>query len=98
MPTQGSPISSSLTEASRSSLRLRVISAAVLAPIVLLAVYFGGVAFYLMIAIAVLLMAFEWCRLTCSEAWGWDMLLMAITGLCAISLVQFPGLVADLPV
>ena len=98
MPTQGSPISSNLAEKSRSSLRSRVISAVILAPIVLLAVYFGGVAFFLMIAIAVLLMAYEWCRLTCSEAWGWDMLLMAITGLCAISLVQFPVLVADRPV
>lgn len=98
MPTQGGRTSSGISENNRSSLRLRIISAAALAPIVLLTVYFGDLAFYLMIAVALLLMAYEWCRLTCSEAWGWDMLLAAMAGLGAISFVQFPALADDLPV
>ncbi len=97
MPTQGGLTSSVISKNNRSSLKLRIISASVLAPIVLLAVYFGDVAFYLMIAVALLLMAYEWCRLTCSEAWGWDMLLAALAGLGAISFVQFPALADGLP-
>lgn len=97
MPTQAGLTSSVVSEKNRSSLKLRIISAAILAPIVLLAVYFGDLAFYAMIAVALVLMAYEWCRLTCSEAWGWDMLLATTAGLGAISFVQFPALADGLP-
>lgn len=45
-------------------LRQRVLSAAVLAPLVLLIVYLGGLAFAALIAVAAVLTAVEWTRLT----------------------------------
>ncbi|MBL4906083.1 MAG: phosphatidate cytidylyltransferase [Sneathiella sp.] len=45
-----------------SSLQLRILSASVLAPIAVAAVYFGGIYFTLFLGIAASVMSFEWCR------------------------------------
>lgn len=47
-----------------SSLRTRVLSALVLLPVVLALLYFGGLGFALLLALAAVLMAAEWDRLT----------------------------------
>ncbi|MDP6830235.1 MAG: phosphatidate cytidylyltransferase [Alphaproteobacteria bacterium] len=47
-----------------SSLRTRVLSARVLLPVVLVLLYFGGLGFALLLALAAVLMAAEWDRLT----------------------------------
>ncbi|MEN8721570.1 MAG: phosphatidate cytidylyltransferase [Alphaproteobacteria bacterium] len=63
-----------------SNLKLRVWSALVLAPIVLAAVYFGGWALSVLLAVAGGIIAWEWTRLTVQDA-GWrDMLLPSAAG------------------
>ncbi|MBT5458504.1 MAG: phosphatidate cytidylyltransferase, partial [Rhodospirillaceae bacterium] len=47
----------------RASLKSRIVSAIVLAPFVLGAVYAGSIAFDLLVGLAVLIMAWEWQRL-----------------------------------
>lgn len=56
--------------APQSSLRLRILSAVVLAPIVLGAVWAGGIWFTLLLAVAGPIMAFEWARLVLPEGSG----------------------------
>ena len=51
-----------VSDSGLSSLQLRIISAAVLAPIAVAAVYFGGVYFTLFMGIAASAMCYEWCR------------------------------------
>lgn len=55
-----------------------------LAPIVLVAVWFGGLPFHLLMAIVIVLMAYEWTRLTCGPAWRIEAIIMAGTALGAM--------------
>ena len=65
-------------------LKLRVLSALVLAPIVLGAAWFGGLPFQLMTALVIVLMAYEWTRLTCGPVWHIEAIIMAGTALAAM--------------
>lgn len=64
----------------QSNLRLRVISALVLAPIVLGAVYLGGWPLSLLLAAAGGIIAWEWSRLTIDNAGRTDFLLPCFAG------------------
>ncbi len=70
--------------AASSDLNLRIMSALVLAPIVLVSVWLGGLVFQFLLAVAVILMAYEWARLTCGPNWRIDAIIMAATALAAI--------------
>lgn len=74
-----------------ADLGLRVLSAMVLAPIALGAVWLGGVAFLLLLALAVILMAYEWARLTCGPDWVLDAALIAASGWGALMAVHLSG-------
>ncbi len=68
-------------------LRLRILSALVLAPIVLAAVFLGSPAFDLLIVAAGLILAWEWTRLTgqgCFGATGWSLMAFFMLGVLAI--------------
>ncbi len=65
-------------------LKLRVLSALVLAPIVLGAVWLGGLPFQIMLGIAVVLAAYEWAHLTCGPEWYLNAVLIAGTALAAM--------------
>ncbi len=67
-----------------SDLKQRILSALVLAPIVLGAVWLGGLPFQLMMAVAVILMAYEWTRLSCGPGWRIDMVIITGTALAAL--------------
>lgn len=62
------PILSSLKRFDTANLRLRVISAAIMAPLALLAVYLGGIAYGAAVTIAVTLGLYEWLRLIAPTA------------------------------
>ena len=79
------------TSRAHSDLRQRVLSAVVIAPAVLGAVWLGGIAFLLMVAIAVILMAYEWSRVTCAESWRVDMGVLSLTVLVSIAAVVAPN-------
>ncbi|MBL4666022.1 MAG: phosphatidate cytidylyltransferase, partial [Sneathiella sp.] len=51
-----------MSSSSLSSLQLRVLSALVLAPVAIGAVYMGGAYFAVFLALATTAMSFEWCR------------------------------------
>ena len=53
-----------------SSLQMRVLSAAVMLPVVLVLLYYGGLGFALLLALAAVLMAGEWDRLTGGRGFG----------------------------
>lgn len=59
-------------------LKLRILSALVLAPLALAAVWLGGAPFKLLMLLAVAGMAFEWTRLSCGPFWPIDAVI--ITG------------------
>ena len=59
-----------VAEPKQDKLRARLLSALVMAPPVLAAIYFGEPFFDILVAIAVLIMAWEWNRL-CSGRWIW---------------------------
>jgi phosphatidate cytidylyltransferase len=71
-----------------ADLRLRALSALALAPVALGAVWLGGIAYLLLLALSVLLMAYEWARVTCGPDWGLDAALIAVTGLGALLTVH----------
>ncbi|MBL26606.1 MAG: phosphatidate cytidylyltransferase [Rhodospirillaceae bacterium] len=52
-----------LVDGARRELRLRILSALVMAPVALAAVFLGGIAFKILVAVAALAMAWEWDRL-----------------------------------
>jgi phosphatidate cytidylyltransferase len=54
----------------QSNLALRIVSAAVLAPVAIGAAYFGGAAFAVFWAAAALAVAWEWTRLVKGAVWG----------------------------
>ncbi len=60
-------------------LKTRILSALVLAPPALLAAWAGGIAFDLLVALAAVLMAWEWERLTTGR-FGLDGILLAVMG------------------
>ncbi len=76
-----------------SDLKKRVISALALVPIVLGAVWAGGLAFKLMLALAIVLMAYEWARLTCAPDWHGDATIIAGTAFGAMLALEIenPG-------
>jgi phosphatidate cytidylyltransferase len=49
-----------------SSLQLRVMSACILAPLAITALYFGGIYFAVFLGLASIAMSFEWCRASLS--------------------------------
>lgn len=69
----------------------RILSALVLAPIVLGAVWLGGVPFQIMLGIVVVLAAYEWTHLTCGPGWYIDAVIIAGTALGAMQLAIIPG-------
>ncbi|MFP6749885.1 MAG: phosphatidate cytidylyltransferase [Alphaproteobacteria bacterium] len=69
-----------------STLRTRVLSAAVLAPAVLVPLYFGGMGFALLLALAAILMAAEWDRLTGGSGFGAQGLAAALGLLVVLTL------------
>ena len=70
---------------SLSSLQQRVISALVLAPIAIAALYFGGIFFMLFLAGAAAIMAYEWCRAGLESRLGLLTFIMAITIIAALA-------------
>lgn len=73
----------------------RVISAAILAPLILGAVAMGGVAFYLMILLTAVLMMREWDALIehrMSPRWGWAGVIYVITTCLAMIALREPSL------
>ena len=78
-----------------SDLKPRILSALVLAPIVLGAVWLGGLPFQIMLVIVVLLAAYEWTRLTCGPGWYIDAVIIAGTALGAMQLAIMPGYMGD---
>ena len=70
---------------SLSSLQQRVISALVLAPIAIAALYFGGIFFMLFLAGAAAIMAYEWCRAGLESRLGLLTSIMAITVIAALA-------------
>ena len=65
-----------------------MLSALALAPVALGAVWLGGGAFLLLLALTVLLMAYEWARLTCGSDWMLDAALIAASGWGALMAVH----------
>lgn len=74
-----------------SDLKIRALSALVLAPIVLGAVWLGDLPFLLMIAVAIILMACEWARLTCAPNWYTEGCILAVSGVAAAQLIVQSG-------
>lgn len=72
----------------RASLKSRIISAVVLAPIVLGAVYAGAFLFALLIAIATSIMAWEWQRLCTHGSFGAAGTLFASVAVAAVALTS----------
>jgi phosphatidate cytidylyltransferase len=77
-----------------SSLSLRVISALVLAPPVLLAVWQGSPYFEGMALLAAALMAWEWGRLVCNGAFTSSGIALTLTCLAALAMLPFSPIVA----
>ncbi len=89
-PMDGTPAG----PAPSSGLRTRVLSALVLAPVVLGLTYFGGAAFDVMMLIIACLMAYEWNRMCCGGETATNFIILVailasvgIAGLAWISLV-----------
>lgn len=78
-----------MTDKKPGDLIPRILSALVLAPAVLGAVWYGGVVFQIMLGSVIILAAYEWARLTCGPVWYGDMAIIAGTALAALLL---PGL------
>lgn len=51
-----------------TNLRKRILSAAILAPVVLMIIYFGRLPFTLLLTVITIVMAFEWHNMTASQA------------------------------
>lgn len=69
----------------------RIVSALVLAPLVLGGVWLGGVAFQVMLGIVILIAAYEWTHVTCGPGWYIDAVIIAGTALGAMQLAVMPG-------
>jgi phosphatidate cytidylyltransferase len=76
-----------------SSLGLRVLSALVLAPPVLWALWYGRPAFDVLVGMAVLILAWEWDRLTNEGRFGFAGIVTGLAGLAALAVVDRPILV-----
>ncbi|MCC7167727.1 MAG: phosphatidate cytidylyltransferase [Rhodospirillales bacterium] len=76
-----------------NSLGLRVLSALVLAPPVLWALWYGRPAFDVLVGMAVLILAWEWDRLTNNGQFGFAGIVVGLTGLGALAVVDRPILV-----
>ncbi|HEX4889291.1 MAG TPA: phosphatidate cytidylyltransferase [Alphaproteobacteria bacterium] len=78
-----------IQNAPASDLTKRVLSAALLAPLVLGAVWLGGLAFNVLIGVAIILMAYEWARVTCGPDWLMDAVLISVTAIAAVLAVHW---------
>lgn len=76
-------------------LSARILSALVLAPLVLGAVWLGGGVFQILIMVVILLAAYEWSRVTCCAGWYVDLVIIAATALGAQRLAVMPGHMGD---
>ncbi|MSP42547.1 MAG: phosphatidate cytidylyltransferase [Alphaproteobacteria bacterium] len=65
-------------------MKLRIISAAVLAAVTLTAIWYGGLPFMLLMALAVGAMSYEWTNLTCGPFWPLDAAITAGTAMAAM--------------
>jgi phosphatidate cytidylyltransferase len=72
----------------RASLKSRIISALVLAPFVLGAVYAGTYPYFLLIGLATLIMAWEWHRLCANGQFGITGIVFAVFVLAAVALAS----------
>jgi len=77
----------------RSSLRLRVLSALVLAPLPLAAIWFGGPFLKILIVAAAVVMAWEWARL-CDGAPGLIAMVALAVAAAAVTGVRVGGVLA----
>ncbi|MEO1252606.1 MAG: phosphatidate cytidylyltransferase [Pseudomonadota bacterium] len=68
----------------RRALRLRILSAAVLIPPVILAIFWGGRLFTAMVAFAAMLMVFEWTRMVEGRAYSWRFYLLSASAAAAL--------------
>jgi phosphatidate cytidylyltransferase len=71
-----------------TSLQQRVISALVLAPVAVAALYFGGVYFLLFLIGAAAIMAYEWCHASLEKTLGPVTVLTALTVIAALILTN----------
>jgi phosphatidate cytidylyltransferase len=80
--------------ASRSNLALRVVSSAVLAPLAIIAAYFGGTAFLAFWTVAALVVLWEWDALICAHDKNPVLTIgsVAIVGACALAALDRSGL------
>jgi phosphatidate cytidylyltransferase len=67
-------------------LKMRALSAFVLAPVILWAVWQGGLALQFLLGTVIVLSAYEWARVTCRDSWLLDTALIAGTALGALQL------------
>lgn len=72
----------------RASLKSRIVSALVLAPVVLGALYAGGIPYILLIGLATVIMAWEWQCLCSSGHFGASGVLFAIVAAAAVALTS----------
>jgi phosphatidate cytidylyltransferase len=77
----------------KPNLLLRVISALVLAPVVLAAVWLGGIGFFALVLAAVAMMGWEWARLVARGGFGLTGALILAAGLAAVATVGMGGAV-----
>ncbi len=72
----------------RSTLRLRIISAAVMAPIAIACVIAGGRVFTALVAFAAMLMVFEWTRMVEGRAYSWRFYALSLGAAAALILAS----------
>ena len=75
-----------------NNLTKRILSAIILAPIVLYIIYIGGMAFNIMVGIAFAIMMWEWCRMTKTspKKWIWWIGGLIYIGVACIALMAIP--------
>ena len=81
---EASPSVEEIISTPASDLKVRIISAAVLAPIALTAVWYGGLPFILMMVLIITGMSYEWTSLTCGPFWPVDAIIIAGTAVAAM--------------
>ncbi|KAA5604482.1 phosphatidate cytidylyltransferase [Roseospira marina] len=73
----------------RDALRARVLSALVLGPVAILAVVLGGLWFDLMVAVAAVVVAWEWSTVCCGRRGGLGKVLMALVAVAPLLVDPF---------
>lgn len=72
----------------RRALRLRIISAAIMAPVAITGVIVGGRIFTAMVAFAAMLMVFEWTRMVEGRAYSWRFYVLSLGAAAALILAS----------